>query len=278
MRKYSIDQTLSTLREIPESVEYEDVVTLVAAVPVGAAAGYGFIKLVSHFLKLKFLAPMMITTSTASLAIWYAVHTMQPAPSAAEKKLPEKPVSPMVEMKKDIPLGSATIFGDTVKKKMVKKQEIKIVKGNKKGALPPLPPLPPLAPQATPDPLAPQAPQAPMAPSHKEKRVIEREERIVQDGSGEGTAEADKDPMSDPFISALLDYLTKEGLLKNKDSFTIDLSTDALEVNSVQASKDQLKKAIQIFEEKEGEKFGKGSEIDIRYKKGKWSISKSIEN
>lgn len=265
MTEKSIDQTLSKIREIPASVDYEEVAKMVIGIPLATATGFGFMKLFLKFFHLKFFIPMIFTTTLASLAVWYAVQTFNPSSQTETKSviaIPEpKPV--VVQMNKDLPMTMASIQADTQKKKIIKKQEVKIIlKGNPGEAAPtePLPPLPPLSPGA------------------KGKQIVEKQERIVQQNSDEESSKKGNDPMNDPFLSALVDYLTKEGLLKNKESFTIDLSPSELEVNSISASKDQLKKAIQIFEEKEGEKFGKGSEIEIRHKKGKWSISKSIEN
>lgn len=268
MTEKSIDQTLLKIREIPESVEYEDVVKMVIAMPIAATTSFGFAKLFLKFLHFKFIIPMIFTTTSAGLAVWYAFQTFSPGSpndSNSLKARPEpKPV--IVQMNKDLPMILASIPADTQKKRQIKKQEVKIIRKGNPGDLVPtetLPPLPPLA---------------PLPPGAKGKQVIEKQERIIQHTSEDESAEKGNDPMFDPFVSALLDYLIKEGLLKNRDNFTIDFSPSELEVNSVSASKEQLKKAIQIFEEKEGEKFGKGSEIEIRHKKGKWSISKSIEN
>jgi hypothetical protein len=262
MKEYSIDNTLSRIRELPESVGYEELARMVVAVPVAAAAGIGLSKLIIKFLNAKFLIPMFFTTTSASLAVWYAVQTFSPAPQTNEKEMGQNPEPVVIQMNKDLPMTMATIQADSQRKKMVKKQEIRVVKKGSNGdktELAPLPPLPPLP------------------PGKKGEKMVQKEERVViQDMEDE---KGDKnDPMADPFISALVDYLVKEGLVKSKENFTVKLTPGELEVNSAPVSKEHLNRVIQIFEEKEGEKFGKGSVIDIKIKKNERSVSKTIEN
>lgn len=265
MKEFSIDQTLAGIRELPDSLDYEEIAKMVVAVPVATATGFGIFKMTVKLLNIKYMIPIAFSTASASLAVWYAVQTFSPSPngnSTSVNPVPEKKTPVVIQMNKDVPLASATIMADTTRKKVIKK-EIQVVRKGQKGEMTPPPPLPPLP---------------PLPPGSGKRQIIEREERVVVQGGEDEKEVGEKDPMNDPFISALVNYLTKEGLLKNKENFTIELTPTELEVNAVSANSEQLKKAIQLFEEKEKEKLGKGSEIEIRHKKGKWSVSKNIVN
>jgi hypothetical protein len=271
MKKYSLDNTINELREMPESLSFEEVAQMAVVSTVSVLSVYGVLKLTIKYLHLKIIIPIMFASSTAGLAIWYASHSFSPA--LPQNGKPEKPFSEKksipIEMQKDSPLIQASI-GDSVKrKKMVKHIEIKTTqnsntKTNNNGELPPLPPLPPLPGLSKKNSKTGQT---------NSSSTIKEERKVTIEGK---TQESDR--VEDPFVEALLEYLTKEGMVSNSEKFSLKMKQNQLEVNGKETSKIHLDKALQIFSEKEGQEFTKGSKIEISRKKGQWSISKTIED
>jgi multisubunit Na+/H+ antiporter MnhC subunit len=256
---------------MPESISFEEVTQMAAVSTVSVLTVYGVLKLTIKYLHLKIIIPMFFASSTVGLAIWYASQSISPAlpQNGKHEKPPSEKKSIPIEMQKDSPIIQASI-GDSVKrKKMVKHIEIKTIqncntKTTNNGKLPPLPPLIPLT-----------GPPKSISKSDQTKKTntIKEEREVTIEGENK-----EGDRVEDPFVEALLEYLTKEGLVSNSEKFSLKMKHNQLEVSGKETSKTHLEKALQIFAEKEGHEFTKGSKIKVSKKKGKWSISKTIED
>lgn len=266
MKEYSLDETLSHLREMPESVRLDDVLTMALAAPAAVSAGLGTATLFAKFLHVKYLIPMFFTITTAGLALWYGLQTASLSP-ASESKVGTptgKDILPNgLIMSKENPLNAESLRLDTTKrKKKVIREERRIrVEDGKEAPLPPLPELPALAP----------------TPANQPEGTEVQEHRIVRKMKKGGKNDAEH-VENDAFTDALLDFLEKENLLKNREKFSLSFTPSQLTVDGVAATARQLKSALDIFEKTEKMKFGTGSSISISRDKNRWSVSKSIES
>lgn len=269
MKKYPIDETLAHIRQMPESLRLDEVLTMAAVAPVAIGTGLGVANLIAKFLHVKYLIPMFFTSTTAGLALWYGLQIASPATTnenSTSGLMPkENPDQKALIINRENPLNSESLRLDTTKKKKkIIREERRIMTREGKEADAPLPPLPELPA------LSPSAPSQPEGSEvHEERRVIKR----IKKGK-DGVEKEDKDAFTD----ALVDYLQKEGLLKNREKFTLSLTPQALVVDGNTASAKQLKGAVDLFEKKEKSKFGNGSNISITRDKEQWSVSKSIES
>lgn len=271
MKTYSVTNTLEQMRQMPESVRYEEVLAMATAAPVAVGVSWGLAKIFAKWLHVKYIIPMFFTSTTAGLALWYSVQTF--SPQSAENQVtpassnPKKAVPEMVMLNRENPLNSESLRSDTVKKKKkIIREERRIQTSDGTAPLPPLPELPPLPP-------IPPGSSAPESEVREEKTVVRRVKKTDQEAK-EQAEKAD----SDPFIDAMLNHLEKSGILKNREKFTLSLTKTQLIVDDKVASEKYRDEVIELFHKTEQTKFGPGSSISINRDKKQWSISKSIES
>lgn len=274
MKRYSIEQTLQHLREMPEEVSFDDIAAFAVAAPVAAGAGIAASKLIIQLLKIKYFIPMFFAgTTTLSVAVYLGFQTFiaNPTNPAGNHSPASKPVETRIDMRKDQPFGELSILPDTAKKqrKMTRTHEVRIIKkdGDTSSAdLPELPPLPSLPPgEMTVD-----GKKVARKEIRREERVIETGEVSKDDNSKKGCGE------DDAFISEMVQYLIKQGVITNKEKYDLELKPNSLKVNGNNASAMHLKEVLKIWSKLEKKSLSGESSIEIKKSSNTCTVTKSI--
>jgi hypothetical protein len=284
MKNQNTEELFQHIRQLPEEISYEKVAAFVAITPVATAAGWGLAKALASLIKAKFLIPMLFTSTTLGFAVWYTVQsiTMGTESSALKKNEDPNAQSVPVNLSKDQVFGSGSIaFGDSAKKKKPTRKIIRYeqrVVTDKMGKLdssqtelekeidsiPPLPPLPPLPPGA------------------RIKEVKEVKKIVKQDGSETTETEdreiRDSKKKTDKLLEKAEAYLLNQKLIDSKTDYSFELKEKSLEVNGKKANYAQQEELMALYRAIEKGKLKGDSFYSATKKKGRTSVSKSIES
>ena len=276
MKRYSIDNTLQHLREMPEEVSFEEIAAFAVAAPVAAGAGIAATKLILQLLKIKYFIPMFFAgTTTLTVVVYLGIQTFttNPVTPAGNQSLVSKPSETKIDFRKDQPFGELNILPDSAKKqrKIIRTHEVRVIKkdGDTSSAdLPELPPLPPLPPGAK----SADGKRGAGKEIRREERIIERGDVSTEGDSKKGCGE------DDAFISEMVQYLTKQGLITNKEKFDLELKPNSLKVNGNSASATQLKEVLKIYSKLEKKSLSGESSIEMKKSTNTCTVSKSIDD
>jgi hypothetical protein len=273
MKRYSIDQTFQHLREMPEEVSFEEIAAFAVATPIAAGAGFAVSKLIVQLFKIKYFIPMFLSgTTTLTVAIYLGIQTFTANPSdpSGNPSSASHPTESRIDLQKDQPFGGMTILADTTKKqrKITRTNEVRIIKkdGDTSMAdLPELPPLPPLP------------PGKPTINGKAPRKEIRREERVIENGNISGDENAKKGcGEDDAFITAMVQYLSKQGLITNNEKFDLELKPNSLTVNGNTASSQHLKEVLKMFSKLEKKSLSGESSIEMKKSSNTCTVTKSI--
>ena len=275
MKRYSIDQTFQHLREMPEEVSFEKIAAFAMATPIAAGAGFALSKLIVQLFKIKYFIPMFFAgTTTLSIAVYLGIQTftINPTAPSGNPVAGSNPTESRIDLRKDQPFGGMTLLPDTAKKqrKITRTHEVRIIKKDGDTSMTELPELPPLPPLP---------PGPPTFNGKAPRKEIRREERVIENGDISGDENAKKGcGEDDPFISAMVQYLSKQGLITNKEKFDLELKSNSLTVNGKDASQQHLKEVLKLFLKLEKKSLSSQSSIEMKKSTNTCTVTKSIED
>ena len=275
MKRYSIDQTFQHLREMPEEVSFEEIAAFAVATPIAAGAGFALSKLIVQLFKIKYFIPMFFAgTTTLSIAVYLGIQTftINPTTPSGNPVAGSNPSESRIDLRKDQPFGGITLLPDTAKKqrKITRTHEVRIIKKDGDTSMTELPELPPLPPLP---------PGPPTFNGKAPRKEIRREERVIENGDISGDENAKKGcGEDDAFISAMVQYLSKQGLITNKEKFDLELKSNSLTVNGKDASQQHLKEVLKLFLKLEKKSLSSQSSIEMKKSTNTCTVTKSIED
>ncbi len=275
MKRYSIDQTFQHLREMPEEVSFEKIAAFAATAPVAVGAGFALSKLIVQLFKIKYFIPMFFAgTTTLSIAVYLGIQTftINPTAPSGNPVAGSNPSESRIDLRKDQPFGGMTLLPDTAKKqrKITRTHEVRIIKKDGDTSMTELPELPPLPPLP---------PGPPTFNGKAPRKEIRREERVIENGDISGDENAKKGcGEDDAFISAMVQYLSKQGLITNKEKFDLELKSNSLTVNGKDASQQNLKEVLKLFLKLEKKSLSSQSSIEMKKSTNTCTVTKSIED
>jgi hypothetical protein len=275
MKRYSIDQTFQHLREMPEEVSFEKIAAFAVATPIAAGAGFGLSKLIVQLFNIKYFIPMFFAgTTTLSVAIYFGIQTftINPTAPSGNPVAGSNPTESRIDLRKDQPFGGMTLLPDTAKKqrKITRTHEVRIIKKDGDTSMTELPELPPLPPLP---------PGPPTFNGKAPGKEIRREERVIENGDISGDENAKQGcGEDDAFISAMVQYLSKQGLITNKEKFDLELKSNSLTVNGKDASQQHLKEVLKLFLKLEKKSLSSQSSIEMKKSTNTCTVTKSIED
>jgi hypothetical protein len=261
---------------MPEEVSFEEIAAFAMATPIAAGAGFGLSKLIVQLFNIKYFIPMFFAgTTTLSVAIYFGIQTFTTSPSALSGKpsTATHPTESRIDLRKDQPFGGMTLLPDTAKKqrKITRTHEVRIMKNDGDTSMTDLPELPPLPPLPAGDPT--------MQGKKVVRKEIRREERVIENGDISGDENAKQGcGEDDAFISAMVQYLSKQGLITNKEKFDLELKSNSLTVNGKDASQQHLKEVLKLFLKLEKKSLSSQSSIEMKKSTNTCTVTKSIED
>jgi hypothetical protein len=273
MKRYSIDQTFQHLREMPEEVSFEEIAAFAVATPIAAGAGFALSKLIVQLFKIKYFIPMFFAgTTTLSIAVYLGIQTftINPTTPSGNPVAGSNPSESRIDLRKDQPFGGITLLPDTAKKqrKITRTHEVRIIKKDGDTSMTELPELPPLPPLP---------PGPPTFNGKAPRKEIRREERVIENGDISGDENAKKGcGEDDAFISAMVQYLSKQGLITNKEKFDLELKPNSLAVNGNTISSQHLKEVLKMFSKLEKKSLSGESSIEMKKSSNTCTVTKSI--
>ena len=264
MKQVPLDSTFEKIKELPEEVSYEEMAKWLISTPVVVGTGLGLWQLTAHLLKTKYFIPMFFSGSLAlGWASWLAVTALSPSTMDGGNASPLPKKAPVqYDARKDQPWAGLEFFPDSSgkkRKRVVRKQETRIIHTNGDSSLAPLPALPPLPP----------SPQGAEVETEEVRKVVRKQKPVKSKADGGCGAD-------DPFVHALLGYLKKENLHAEGKPLQIKLQPKSFELNGTLLGKNHLEKAIQLFKKHEKQVFSGDSMVEVSINRGRCSISKSI--
>jgi hypothetical protein len=173
-------------------------------------------------------------------------------------------------LRKDQPLGGLTILADTTKKqrKITRTHEVRIIKKDGDTSMTDLPELPPLPPLP---------PGPPTMNGKAPRKEIRREERVIENGDISGDENAKKGcGENDPFLAAMVQYLSKQGLITNIEKFDLEFKPNSLAVNGKNASPQHLNEVLKMFSKLEKKSLSGESSIEMKKSSNTCTVTKSI--
>ena len=276
MKRYSIDHTFQQLREMPEEVSFEKIAAFAATAPVAVGAGFALSKLIVQLFKIKYFIPMFFAgTTTLSIAVYLGIQTftINPTAPSGNPVAGSNPTESRIDLRKDQPFGGMTLLPDTAKKqrKITRTHEVRIMKNDGDTSMTDLPELPPLPPLPAGDPT--------MQGKKVVRKEIKREEKMIETGEVSSDDKAKKGcGEDDPFISAMVQYLSKQGLITNKEKFDLELKSNSLTINGKDASQQHLKEVLKLFLKLEKKSLSSQSSIEMKKSTNTCTVTKSIED
>ena len=213
-------------------------------------------------------------TTTLSIAVYLGIQTftINPTAPSGNPVAGSNPTESRIDLRKDQPFGGMTLLPDTAKKqrKITRTHEVRIIKKDGDTSMTELPELPPLPPL----PLGP-----PTFNGKAPRKEIRREERVIENGDISGDENAKQGcGEDDAFISAMVQYLSKQGLITNKEKFDLELKSNSLTVNGKDASQQHLKEVLKLFLKLEKKSLSSQSSIEMKKSTNTCTVTKSIED
>jgi hypothetical protein len=100
---------------------------------------------------------------------------------------------------------------------------------------------------------------------------------VIENGDISGDENAKKGcGEDDAFISAMVQYLSKQGLITNKEKFDLELKPNSLAVNGNTVSSQHLKEVLKMFSKLEKKSLSGESSIEMKKSSNTCTVTKSI--